>query len=170
VGARVVTLSDSDGTVYDADGIDPEKLAFIRDLKEHRRPRWRRCICCSPVGSFRAVEGRQCWGPAWPGHDVRRALVGETRSAPDPDGPREPQGASVVDRSSVAWETDVREPALASPEWCEPPDRVAPMRSGGLDGKDSSPCVIAAVARLGWAPRARQCPGVHCEWLNAHRP
>ncbi len=39
LGARVVTLSDSDGTVYDADGIDPEKLAFVRDLKEHRRGR-----------------------------------------------------------------------------------------------------------------------------------
>jgi glutamate dehydrogenase (NADP+) len=39
LGARVVTLSDSDGTVYDADGIDAEKLAFVRELKEHHRGR-----------------------------------------------------------------------------------------------------------------------------------
>ena len=37
LGARVVTMSDSDGTVYDADGIDAEKLAFVRDLKVERR-------------------------------------------------------------------------------------------------------------------------------------
>ena len=39
LGARVVTLSDSGGTVFDADGIDAEKLAFVRDLKERRRGR-----------------------------------------------------------------------------------------------------------------------------------
>lgn len=39
LGARVLTLSDSGGTVYDADGIDAEKLAFVRELKEDRRGR-----------------------------------------------------------------------------------------------------------------------------------
>lgn len=39
LGARVVTLSDSNGTVYDADGIDAEKLTFVRELKENRRGR-----------------------------------------------------------------------------------------------------------------------------------
>jgi len=39
LGARVVTMSDSDGTVYDADGIDAEKLAFVTELKEQRRGR-----------------------------------------------------------------------------------------------------------------------------------
>jgi len=39
LGARVVTLSDSDGTVYDPGGIDPDKLAFIKELKEVRRGR-----------------------------------------------------------------------------------------------------------------------------------
>ncbi|HKL18457.1 MAG TPA: hypothetical protein VJ905_05795 [Halalkalibaculum sp.] len=40
-GARVVTLSDSDGTIYDKDGIDEEKLDFIKELKEVRRGRIR---------------------------------------------------------------------------------------------------------------------------------
>ena len=38
-GAKVVTLSDSDGMIYDTDGVDPEKLAFVKDLKEVRRGR-----------------------------------------------------------------------------------------------------------------------------------
>lgn len=40
-GARVVTLSDSDGTIYDKDGIDEEKLDFVKELKEVRRGRIR---------------------------------------------------------------------------------------------------------------------------------
>ncbi len=39
LGAKVVTLSDSGGTIYDKDGIDAEKLAFVKDLKEVRRGR-----------------------------------------------------------------------------------------------------------------------------------
>lgn len=39
LGAKVVTLSDSNGTIYDKDGINAEKLAFIMDLKNVRRGR-----------------------------------------------------------------------------------------------------------------------------------
>ena len=39
LGACLVTLSDSDGTIHDPSGIDGEKLAFVRDLKERRRGR-----------------------------------------------------------------------------------------------------------------------------------
>jgi len=41
LGAKVVTLSDSDGTIYDRDGITPDKLAWVKDLKETRRGRIR---------------------------------------------------------------------------------------------------------------------------------
>ena len=41
LGARVVSLSDSDGAVYDPEGIDAEKLAYVQDLKERRRGRIR---------------------------------------------------------------------------------------------------------------------------------
>jgi glutamate dehydrogenase (NADP+) len=40
-GGKVVTMSDSDGFVYDPSGIDREKLAFIMDLKNVRRGRIR---------------------------------------------------------------------------------------------------------------------------------
>jgi len=38
-GAKVISMSDSDGTIYDKDGIDEEKLKFIKDLKKVRRGR-----------------------------------------------------------------------------------------------------------------------------------
>jgi len=38
-GAKVVTLSDSSGYIYDADGIDADKLAFIMNLKNVKRGR-----------------------------------------------------------------------------------------------------------------------------------
>ncbi|MEL6918877.1 MAG: NADP-specific glutamate dehydrogenase [Bacteroidota bacterium] len=39
LGGKVVTLSDSSGYIYDADGIDTDKLAFVMDLKNNRRGR-----------------------------------------------------------------------------------------------------------------------------------
>ena len=39
LGAKVVTLSDSSGYIYDTNGIDADKLAFVMDLKNVRRGR-----------------------------------------------------------------------------------------------------------------------------------
>ena len=39
LGAKVVTASDSGGFIHDPDGIDEEKLAWLKDLKEVRRGR-----------------------------------------------------------------------------------------------------------------------------------
>ena len=39
LGGRAVTLSDSGGFIYDPDGIDAEKLAWVMDLKNVRRGR-----------------------------------------------------------------------------------------------------------------------------------
>ncbi len=39
LGGKVVTLSDSDGTIYDEEGIDGSKLSFVMDLKNKRRGR-----------------------------------------------------------------------------------------------------------------------------------
>ncbi len=41
MGAKVVSMSDSDGTIYDKDGIDEEKLAWVMELKNERRGRIR---------------------------------------------------------------------------------------------------------------------------------
>lgn len=39
LGAKVITLSDSEGTLYDEIGIDAEKLAWVMDLKNVKRGR-----------------------------------------------------------------------------------------------------------------------------------
>jgi glutamate dehydrogenase/leucine dehydrogenase len=39
LGGKVITLSDSNGSVYDPDGIDDEKLEFIMELKNVKRGR-----------------------------------------------------------------------------------------------------------------------------------
>lgn len=39
LGGKVVTLSDSGGFIYDKDGIDEEKLAFVMELKNKKRGR-----------------------------------------------------------------------------------------------------------------------------------
>ena len=39
LGAKVVTLSDSGGMIYDPDGLNEEKLSFVKNLKEVRRGR-----------------------------------------------------------------------------------------------------------------------------------
>ncbi|MDD5259713.1 MAG: NADP-specific glutamate dehydrogenase, partial [bacterium] len=39
LGGKCVTLSDSDGYIYDADGIDAQKLAYVMELKNVKRGR-----------------------------------------------------------------------------------------------------------------------------------
>ena len=39
LGAKVVTLSDSSGMIYDPDGLDEEKLEFVKELKNVKRGR-----------------------------------------------------------------------------------------------------------------------------------
>ena len=39
LGGKVFTLSDSSGTIYDSDGINTEKLEYVKDLKNNKRGR-----------------------------------------------------------------------------------------------------------------------------------
>lgn len=56
LGGRVLTASDSGGFIHDPDGIDGEKLAFIKELKEVRRGRISEYADKYPSASF--SEGR----------------------------------------------------------------------------------------------------------------
>ncbi|MEM6605530.1 MAG: NADP-specific glutamate dehydrogenase [Pseudomonadota bacterium] len=60
LGAKVVTMSDSSGFIHDPDGIDAEKLAFIKDLKEVRRGRISEYIEKFGAASFH--ERQRPWG------------------------------------------------------------------------------------------------------------
>ena len=59
LGGKVVTLSDSKGFIYDADGIDAEKLAWIMDLKNNRRGRIKEYA--DQFASATYTEGARPW-------------------------------------------------------------------------------------------------------------
>jgi glutamate dehydrogenase (NADP+) len=56
LGAKVVTMSDSEGYIYDADGIDAGKLAWVMDLKNVRRGRISEYTKQYPNAQFIAVK------------------------------------------------------------------------------------------------------------------
>ena len=77
LGAKPVSLSDSNGTIYDPDGINAEKLAFVMDLKNVRRGRIKeyadkfgaeyregkrpwdiKCDCAFPSATQNEVDGK----------------------------------------------------------------------------------------------------------------
>ena len=60
LGGKVVTMSDSSGFILDPDGIDSEKLAFVRELKEVRRGRISEYAGKFPSSTFHA--GERPWG------------------------------------------------------------------------------------------------------------
>ncbi|MGB0896008.1 MAG: NADP-specific glutamate dehydrogenase [Flavobacteriaceae bacterium] len=59
LGGKVVTLSDSSGYIYDADGIDAEKLAFVMELKNVKRGRIHEYVEKYPSAKF--FKGERPW-------------------------------------------------------------------------------------------------------------
>ncbi len=60
LGGKVVTLSDSKGYIFDADGIDADKLAFVMDLKNNKRGRISEYVKQYPNAVYN--EGKRPWG------------------------------------------------------------------------------------------------------------
>jgi len=58
-GGKVLTFSDSNGTIVDEEGIDKDKLAWIMDLKNNRRGRIKEYVEKYPGASF--LEGSLPW-------------------------------------------------------------------------------------------------------------
>ncbi len=59
LGAKVLTMSDSNGFIYDKDGINEEKLAWVMDLKNNRRGRIKEYAQKFGVQYY---EGKRPWG------------------------------------------------------------------------------------------------------------
>ena len=59
-GGKVLTMSDSDGYIYDPDGIDREKLDYIMELKNLYRGRIREYAEQYPTAKY--VAGARPWG------------------------------------------------------------------------------------------------------------
>jgi len=56
LGGKVLTLSDSGGYIYDKDGIDEGKLAFVMDLKNNKRGRISEYVDKYPSAEFHKGE------------------------------------------------------------------------------------------------------------------
>jgi glutamate dehydrogenase (NADP+) len=65
VGANPVTLSDSDGFIHDPSGLDREKLAWVKELKEERRGRIREYAEHFPGATFTANDPTADANPMW---------------------------------------------------------------------------------------------------------
>ena len=59
LGAKVVTMSDSQGTIHDPEGIDEEKLAYIMNLKNVVRGRIKEYAAAYSSAEF--MEGQRPW-------------------------------------------------------------------------------------------------------------
>ncbi len=59
LGAKVVTLSDSSGYIFDKDGIDEDKLAFVMELKNEKRGRISEYVKAYPNAKF--FKGEKPW-------------------------------------------------------------------------------------------------------------
>ncbi|MBT8384786.1 MAG: NADP-specific glutamate dehydrogenase [Bacteroidia bacterium] len=59
LGAKVVTLSDSSGYIYDKDGIDAKKLAYVMELKNVKRGRISEYVKKYPKAKF--LKGKTPW-------------------------------------------------------------------------------------------------------------
>jgi len=64
-GARVVTMSDSSGYVYDESGIDRKKLDFIMELKNARRGRIREYAEAYPTVVYTPADPTRSFNPLW---------------------------------------------------------------------------------------------------------
>lgn len=59
-GGKVITMSDSGGYIFDKDGIDEDKLAWVMDLKNNRRGRIKEYVSEYPGAVYH--EGKRPWG------------------------------------------------------------------------------------------------------------
>ncbi len=114
LGAKCITLSDSDGTIHDKEGISAEKLAWVMDLKNSRRGRIREYVNKFPKAEY--LAGKKPWGVpaqcAFPsatqneinGEDAKQLvkngcqLVGEGANMPTT-----PEGVEVFQQAKILY-------------------------------------------------------------------
>lgn len=81
LGGRVVTLSDSAGTIYDPEGVSIEKLEFVKDLKNIRRGRIKEY---ADKYGCTYIEGKTPWGVkcdvAFPSATQNELLLDDAKS------------------------------------------------------------------------------------------
>ncbi|MBI3451085.1 MAG: NADP-specific glutamate dehydrogenase [Acidobacteria bacterium] len=79
LGAKAVTLSDSNGYIYDESGINKEKLAFVMDLKNVRRGRMKEYADKFKGSIYTALDGAKDTNPLW-SHKAQCAFPSATQN------------------------------------------------------------------------------------------
>ncbi len=79
LGAKAVTLSDSDGSIYDEAGITTEKLQFVMELKNVRRGRIREYAEKFPNVVYTAIDPMLESNPIWD-HKAQCAFPSATQN------------------------------------------------------------------------------------------
>ncbi len=65
LGGKVITLSDSSGYIYDEEGIDRQKLAFVQQLKNIRRGRISEYVENYPHAVYTPLDPQLDYNPLW---------------------------------------------------------------------------------------------------------
>ena len=65
LGGKAVTLSDTGGFIHDPDGIDPEKLRWVKVLKNKRRGRIEEYAEAFPSAKFTGADPTLHYNPIW---------------------------------------------------------------------------------------------------------
>jgi len=65
LGAKVVTLSDSSGYIYDEEGINQDKLAFVKRLKNIRRERIKEYVDKYSQAVYNEADSSLDYNPLW---------------------------------------------------------------------------------------------------------
>ncbi len=79
LGGKVVTLSDSGGYIYDEEGIDREKLAFVMELKNVKRGRISEYVEKYPNAVYTPVDSSLDYNPLW-NHKAECAFPSATQN------------------------------------------------------------------------------------------
>ena len=79
LGGKVLTLSDSSGYIYDEEGIDEQKLAFVKELKNIRRGRIREYTEKYPGAVYTDADLSLGYNPLW-NHKADCALPSATEN------------------------------------------------------------------------------------------
>ena len=79
LGGKVVTLSDSNGYIYDEQGINKEKLAFVMDLKNVRRGRIEEYVGKYKNAVYTPADPKLNYNPLW-NHKAECAFPSATQN------------------------------------------------------------------------------------------
>lgn len=119
-GARALTMSDSDGFIHDPDGIDREKLEWIKDLKNNRRGRIGEYVERFSTASYTQADPDADHNPTWAveadcafpcatqneinGNDATNLLKNDARLVCEgANMPTTAQGQSIFEESDILY-------------------------------------------------------------------